>query len=146
MSKRPLTKPFTIRMTDAEKALLVKRAGSMPLGTYLKMVLFVETRHRQNKRSNKYVHDHEALAAVLACLGARGLPDNVRRLRVAAEASALFADHKVLVDLKKACDDIAMMRWLLMQSLGYRQTGDDKDLSESLSQSFARVAGSEGDI
>lgn len=42
MMRALATSPFSLRLTDTERALLCQRAGRRPLGEYIRSVLFGE--------------------------------------------------------------------------------------------------------
>ena len=134
-SRTPL-RNFTLRLTDAERSELERRAGELAVGSYIKAVLFAGGGERR-RGARRPVKDHAALAQVLACLGQSRLGESLDRLSRAAESGTLFIDDDVLVAIKRACEDIAVIRLLLMRSLGFRLP--EELPSESLSQSFARA-------
>lgn len=123
LSKSDTTKPFTLKLTDIERAELTRRAGEMALGTYIKGMLFADGEQRRSRGARTPVKDHTALAEVLACLGRSGLADNMKALAEAAETGTLQWDDDAPVTIKQACDDIVVMRLLLMKALGF-QIGD----------------------
>lgn len=132
------TRPFAIRLTDEERFELERRAGELALGAYIKGILFQDIRARRSRGARKPVKDHAALAQVLACLGQSRLRESMDRLSKAAESGTLYVDDDVPATIKKACDDIVVMRLLLMRALGFQMP--DGDDAESVSQSFTRAA------
>lgn len=135
---KPKTKPFALRLTDDERKELDRRAGELALGTYIKGILFQDISNRRQRGARKPVKDHAALAQVLACLGQSRLGESLNSLSQAAESGTLHVDDDVPVALKKACDDIVVMRLLLMRALSFQMP--EIDTSESVSQSFTRAA------
>lgn len=131
-------KPFGLRLTDQERVELTRRAGEMALGTYIKGVLFSDGAQRKKHGARSPVKDHAKLAEILACLGRSGLADSIRVLSEAAQSGHLYIDDTSSHTLQSACDDIAVMRLLLLQSLGFRVDTPDQD--QSVSQTFARAA------
>ena len=132
------SRPFTLRLTQAERAELERRAGEMALGAYIKAVVFNEGEKRARRGARTPIKDHVRLAEVLACLGQSRLSTNITELAEAAKHGTLYVDDSVSGALKRACDDICSMRMLLMIALGIRVP--DGDLIESVSQSFTRAA------
>lgn len=135
---QPKSKPFALRLTDEERKELERRAGELALGTYIKAVLFADGDKRSRRGARKPVKDHAPLAQVLACLGQSRLGESLNSLSNAAESGTLTVDDDLPIALKKACDDIVVMRLLLMRALGFQMP--DIDAPESVSQSFTRAA------
>lgn len=132
-------KPFTLKLTDSERAELERRAGEMALGTFIKGVLFADGQARRARGARAPVKDHAALAEVLACMGRSGLAANMHALSDAASTGTLRWDDDAPAAIRKACDDIAVMRLLLMKALGFRIEAEIDALAEqSLLQAFAR--------
>lgn len=138
---KPKTKPFALRLSNDERKELERRAGELALGTYIKGILFQDMGMRRQRGARKPVKDHAALAQVLACLGQSRLGESLNSLSQAAESGTLYVDDDVPVAIKKACDDIVVMRLLLMRALGFQMPG--VDASESVAQSFTRAASNE---
>jgi len=134
------TKTFGIRLTDEERAELERRAGELALGAYIKAVLFAGGDKRRYRGSRKPVKDHIKLAEVLACLGQSRLSETLERLSQAVETGTLYIDDDVPQAIQKACDDICMMRVMLMTALGFRMSSCDQEKKESTSQAFTRAS------
>ncbi len=119
------TRPFTIRLTDSERADLSRRAGSMALGAYIRTILFADGNKGKARGSRRVVKDHAMLAQVLSALGSSGLASNVQSLVDAAAMGVLHLDEDAPSALHKACDDIVVIRLLLMQALGFKTNPAD---------------------
>lgn len=137
MRDQPKTRPFAIRLTEEERFELERRAGELALGAYIKGILFQDMATRRSRGARKPVKDHAALAQVLACLGSSRLPESLERLSHATETGVIEWDDDAPVAIKLACEDIAMMRLLLMRALGFQLP--DELPTESLSQTFTRA-------
>lgn len=135
---QPKTRPFAIRLTEDERFELERRAGELALGTYIKGILFQDVATRRGRGARKPVEDHTALAQVLACLGSSRLPESLDRLSKAAESGVLEWDEDAPRATKQACEDIAVMRLLLMRALGFQMS--EQQPTESVSQTFKRAA------
>lgn len=136
--------PFSLRLTKEERAELERRAGSMPLASYIKSVLFAGDAPTYRARRKPPVADRKALADVLACLGASRLANNLNQLAKAANIGDLYFDEGTKRDLGRAAADIAAMRDLLMRALGYKpQPAPSPDAppppKESVAQGFTRA-------
>lgn len=140
---QPKTRPFAIRLTENERFELERRAGELALGTYIKGILFQDGAARRGRGARKPVKDHTALAQVLACLGSSRLPESLDRLSKAAESGVIEWDEDAPRSFKQACEDIAVMRLLLMRALGFQMP--DEPPTESVSQSFTRAAADDPD-
>lgn len=131
--------PFSLRLTFEERAKLERSAGSMPVSAYIKSLLFAEDAPHYRSRRKAPEADEKLLAEVLACVGASRIANNLNQLAKAANSGTLYFDNETKADIKRACDDIHMMRQLLMRALG---VGADQAVrvKESVSQAFTRAA------
>lgn len=131
--------PFSLRLTKDERAKLEDRAGSMPLASYIKSLIFADDAATYRKRRKGPVADHKALADVLACLGASHIAGNLNQLAKAANIGDLYFDEETKRLIARACDDIAAMRGLLMTALGLK-IPHGPPAGETVTQTFARAA------
>ena len=129
---------FGLRLTPDERRELDRRAGEMAVGTYIRSILFADGVKRKSRGARAPVKNHAALAQVLACLGSSRLSETLERLADAADAGVLQFDPHAPAAIHKACEDIIVMRLLLMQSLGFQIDLDS--VNESVSQTFTRAA------
>lgn len=143
LKKSSKSKPFAIRLSDAERVELERRSGEMALGTYLKATLFADGDDRKRRGARAPVKDHAALAQVLACLGQSRLGESMQQLADAANSGTLYIDDDVPKAIEQACEDIVVMRLLLMQALGF-QMPDEEDLPQSVSELFVDAADPDG--
>ncbi|MGB1026592.1 MAG: hypothetical protein ACPGYL_08560 [Rhodospirillaceae bacterium] len=122
------TKPFSIRLTAAERDAVQERAGSKPLGEYIRACLFPDaprtalkskSRPFRAARSSQLtrIEDSKALAAGLARLGQSGIAASLQSLANAARLGALPVDGKTESALSKACQDITEIKRLLLTAL-----------------------------
>lgn len=120
--RRPETRNFCLRLTDAEKRLLLERAGRLPLGAFIRSVLLDEkaTKRRQSRNP---LADDTALARVLAGLGQSRLANNLNQLAKAVNIGALPVTPETESEIVSACSDVAAMRQDLIRALGLK--GDD---------------------
>lgn len=135
--KRPT--PFSLRLTFEERAKIEANAGSMPVGAYIKSLLLEEDAPKYRKRRKPPIADQELLAQVLACLGATRLSSNMNQLARATNIGNFYFDHDTKHSIKQACDDIRIMRQLLIKALGLEDSSEPRP-KESPSQSFTRVS------
>lgn len=146
LAKPRKDKPFAIRLTVDERRELERRAGEMALGGYIKAVLFADGDKRRRRGPRSPVKDHAKLAEVLACLGQSRLGETLQQLSQAVESGTLHVDDSVPIAVQRACEDIILVRLLLMQALGFQLPSQElQGTEESASQSFARAARHEDD-
>lgn len=112
--------PFSLRLTADERAALEARAGTMPLGSYIKSLIFADNTPSYRKRKKSPVKDEKALADVLACLGSSRIANNLNQLAKAANLGNLYFDEETKRELIGACDDVRYMRALLLSALGHQ--------------------------
>ncbi len=117
-SKRP--PPFSLRLTEAERATLIAQANGVPLGAYVKARLFEGDPIQVRGRAPSIQHDRQALAQALALLGQSDLARNIAALARAAEIGALPVDPDTEAMLRSIRDDVREIRALVMRALGLR--------------------------
>lgn len=132
------SKPFTVRLSDTERSDLEHRAGAMPLGAYVKCVLFADGDKQEHRGPRAPVQDRAAMASLLAQIGASRTAEWLAMLVHAAESGSLAVDAETTAKLKQACHDILVVRLLLMQALGFQVDGDD--VSDALDGDDREVA------
>lgn len=136
---RKRTAPFSLRLSFEERARLTKAAGDMPVAAYIKSLLFAGEPQVHRTRGRNPVKDEKALAELLACLGASRIANNLNQLAKAANSGSFYFDRETKAQLAAACDDIRVMRQLLMLALGIKLAEEPK-AKQSASQSFARAS------
>lgn len=114
--------PFSLRLSEEERAQLLARAGALPLGAYIRQQLFGQTAALPRRRIRLPLKDHEALARVLATLGSTELSASLRDMAAAAKRGALPISPETEEQLVQACAAIREMRTELLRALGHRIT------------------------
>ncbi|WP_237072603.1 plasmid mobilization relaxosome protein MobC [Pseudaestuariivita rosea] len=112
--------PFSLRLTAEERQQLEAQAGSMPLGSYIKSVVFASEAPRYRKRKKPPVAEQQLLAAVLAQLGKTRTANNLNQIAKHLNQGTLVIDEDLEADLKIAIAEVAWMRVTLMQALGMK--------------------------
>ncbi len=102
--RKAKSKPFSIRLSDAERAQLEREAGSKPLAVYM--------------RSKLLSNDKPTMARLLATLGASDLARSMRDLANAASNGTFEESPETLNSLEAACAAIEEMRINLVRALG----------------------------
>ncbi|QIE41178.1 hypothetical protein G5B39_03950 [Rhodobacteraceae bacterium SC52] len=110
--------PFSLRLTFEERAKLETAAKGVPLGTYIKCVLFERELPKVRRRHAAPVKDHQALAQVLAALGQSRLSANLNQLARAVNTGTLPVHPETEGDLRKACAAVQDMRQVLLEAFG----------------------------
>ena len=109
--------PFSLRLSEAERKHLEKRAGKLPLGTYIRSQILGSCRSNFNDQAQ----NRKFCAHILAKLGQADLYRTLSSLSEAAKYGALHVTPEMEADLTRACSDIASMKSLLMQSIGIKE-------------------------
>lgn len=115
--KKKREAPFSLRLTFEEKAALKEMAGDMPLGAYIKAVLFDGAPHKAPRTGKSRVSDPELLGRALGQLGKSRLSQNLNQLAKAVNMGALPVTPETESELRQACADIALMREELLRTL-----------------------------
>ena len=119
-SAQPYPRPFSLRLSEDERAILRQRAGKRSMGEYIRSKLFGEAATpRKVKRRNPTDAD-QTNAAQLAGLGQSRLASNMNQIAKAANIGALPVTPDLVRELHQACADIAAMRVALIASLGIK--------------------------
>lgn len=120
-AKRPA--PFSLRLSEDERARLVAEAAGAPLGSYVKAKLFGGTPPVRMRRTGLAVEDRAALAQALGLLGRSGLSSNLNQLAHAAHIGALGVTPDVEDELRAALAEVRAIRALLLSALGLKPEG-----------------------
>ena len=130
--------PFSLRLSFEERQRLEKQAAGMSLSAYVKDRIFGQDAVPRQTRGKAPVRDHELLGKLLGQLGASRLPQNINQLARAANIGTLPVNDETTRELNRACEDIAAMRWMLMQALGMRLP-EGPGPKETVTQTFTRA-------
>lgn len=116
--RRKTPPPFSLRLTFEERAELERRAGSKPLGQFIREQCLGEAAEKRNGKRRRPKVDHALFAKALALLGGSRLASNMNQLAKSAHIGALPVTPDLTSDLDRACADIRLMRQLLLRALG----------------------------
>lgn len=117
--KRRRLPPFSLRLTEAERARLIREAGGAPLGAYIKAKALGDPPLRM-RRTGLAVEDRQALAQALALLGSSRIASNLNQLAHAANIGTLPITPETEADLREALRDVRGLRYLLLLALGFK--------------------------
>ena len=115
--KRPA--PFSIRLSEAERARLAVEAAGAPLGAYIKAKALGEAPLRM-RRAGHSIEDRQALAQALALLGRSRIANNLNQIAYAVNIGSLPVTPETEEDLRETLLAVQEMRLLLMTSLGMK--------------------------
>lgn len=119
--KRAPTKraaPFSLRLTDEERARLAVEAAGAPLGAYIKAKALGSVVPTRLRRSGVTIEDRKAFAQALALLGQSRISSNLNQMARAVNVGVLPVTPETEDDLRAACRAIVEIRSLLMTALG----------------------------
>lgn len=115
--------PFSLRLTQDERARLDQLRGSKSLGAHIRERLFGEDAEPRKRDGKGAVQDAEALGRVLGALGQSRLSSNLNQLAKAVNSGSLPVSPETESDIVEACRDIAAIRADLLRALG-KSPGD----------------------
>lgn len=119
--RKPSSRPFSIRLSDAERQQLVAEAGSQALGTYVRARLLDNAIRRQ--RSVPAQHK-KVLSEVLGKLGRLQIASSLSDLAAAAGSGAIAMTPDFEQEIRFACRDLRDMRTMLMRALNLQSEVD----------------------
>lgn len=122
-TKKPKQKrlaPFSIRLSEADRARLAVEAAGAPLGGYIKSKLLDGKPVERKRRKVLTIQDREALAQALALLGRSHLSSNLNQIAQALNTGIWPITPETEAELFGALQDVRLMRRLLFSALGYR--------------------------
>lgn len=120
-----VSKPFSIRLSEDERAVLLREAGKVSLAAHIRRKLFgagvLPPRRRPlSRKSPSPSADRKVLGQILAALGQSNLSANLATIAKAASMGALPVTPELSDELHRACGDIRAMREALMKALGLK--------------------------
>lgn len=120
--RQAVSKPFSIRLSEEERAILEREAGSLSLAAHARRKLIGDaTTSRRGKRPARRRHtpqvDQVALGRALALLGRAELLRRLDELATAAIMGALPLGPELIEELHATCAHIRAMREALMEAL-----------------------------
>ncbi len=109
--------PFSLRLSNEEKALLRREAGTMPLGAYIRSKLLGSAASRRRSYRSP-AKDDKVLAQLLGELGKAKLANNLNQLAKAANSGSLPVTPDTEKAILDACREVQWMRDRLVAALG----------------------------
>ncbi len=117
LTKRPT--PFSLRLSEEERARLLAEASGLPLGTFIKAKLLGDAPLRM-RRTGLAVEDRKALGQVLGVLGSSRIANNLNQLAHAANVGALPVSSALEAELMAVLAEVREVRRLLLVALGFK--------------------------
>lgn len=115
--KRPA--PFSIRLSQDERAKLEAEAKGIPLGAYVKAKA-LGAPPIALRRVGASLADQSALAKLLALLGRSRLANNINQIAYAVNTGSLPVTPETEAELAGALRDVRDVRRLLLVALGLK--------------------------
>lgn len=115
--REPVSRPFSIRLSEAERRRLEGEAGALALGTYVRSRLLDHAARRQTSAS---ASDRSLLSQILGKFGRLRLASSLSDLSAAAEVGAVVMTPDIEEEIRSACRDIRDIRSMLMHALGLK--------------------------
>lgn len=119
-AKRRRRAPFSIRLSDDERAKLERKAGKRSLGSYARAKLLGDDQQPRRTAAAKPSIDYALLGQALGKLGKSEQVSCLFLLLVAAEENRVTVSEKDRAALHDACTGVREMRAALMGALGLR--------------------------
>jgi hypothetical protein len=115
-------RPFavSIRVSDAERDALKRKAGRRSIGAYVREKALGDDQEPRRKNAAKPSIDYALLGQLLGKLGKSDQVSCLFLLAVAAEAERLALSDGERASLQAACHDVREMRGMLIEALGLR--------------------------
>lgn len=115
------SKPFSIRLTPAERERLREDAAGESSGSYVKKVLFAPTTKAAARR--KMIDHHKKLIGqVLAMVGSSGVADALTTMALAIQSGTFEDEAEIKTTLTKAESELSEIRKALLKAFGMRKT------------------------
>lgn len=116
-AKRPA--PFSIRLSEAERARLAMEAAGTPLGAYIKQKALGLPAERK-RVPGLTIKDRQSFARALALLGQSQLANNLSELANAARSGSLPLTPETEAFLIEAIQDVRELRRLFLLAVGMK--------------------------
>lgn len=114
--KRPA--PFSLRLSETERAQLGLEASGIPLGTYVKAKLLEPSARRGTRGISP--QDRLVLGQALALIGRSNFTSSLGMIAAAARAGTLIVTPELEAEIHLALDDIRAVRIALIHALGLK--------------------------
>ena len=113
--------PFSIRLSEEDRARLAVEAAGAPLGAYIKSKVLGGIPEGRKRRKVLAIKDREALAQALALLGRADLANTLSQIAHAVDIGTYLATSETEAELVAALHAVREIRALVMAALGHRE-------------------------
>ena len=108
-------------MTKDERALLVRLAGKLPVGTYFKQRIFATNDNvATSLPANTPLSKKQLLAQILGKIAKLEVFAVLKAMLSLIESAQVKLKPETEAALRQACQDIADIRWMLIEALGVK--------------------------
>lgn len=121
-NKKNPTAPFSLRLTARERALLEYKAGTMPLGAYIRMCLLDKPAPRIKQR--RITQDQKQLAQIMAFISATRIPGNLNQIAKAIDSGTIIVTEELEHNIKQACEGIEFIKAAITKALGFQDENE----------------------
>lgn len=118
--RKPKYPRITLRLSHDEHEQLITAAKGVSVSSYVRKQVFGENATLRKTRSRVPVKDEQALAEILARLGASKMANNLNQIAYQANCGSLLMDQQTEEEIRMACAQIAWMRVKLIEALGLK--------------------------
>ncbi|MEP0068521.1 hypothetical protein [Pyruvatibacter sp.] len=119
--KKKPSSVLSLRLTRDERSRLEHAARRQTLSAYARSVLFGADATKPRLRARRSVPDEKLLAQILGKLGQSALAQSLATLAQAVRLGSLPVTPETESAIRKACDDIAAIKSMLMKALHIRE-------------------------
>jgi len=112
--------PFSIRLSDDDRARLAMEAAGAPLGAYIKSKILGSAPMERKRRKGLPIQDREALAQALALLGRADLTRVLLEMLGEVRSGSLAVTPETEAELRTAIQRIITVHSLVMMALGFK--------------------------
>lgn len=114
--KSTTPKPFCIRLTQDERAMLERKAGRMPLGRYIRTCLLGDSATKRRTKRKARSDAQKVLAQLLAALGQSGIRQNLAHLSTATQHHPALFTAELRAVVIAAREDLTQLRMVLIDA------------------------------
>jgi hypothetical protein len=112
--------PFSIRLSEQDRARLAIEAAGAPLGSYIKSKILGSAVEGRKRRKGQAIEDREALAQALALLGRSHIASNLNQIARGVNIGTWPVTPETEEEILSALRTIREIRTLLMRALGFK--------------------------
>lgn len=112
--------PFSIRLTEDERARLVAAADGLPLGSYIKASMLDRAPKVRRRASPLPKQDKRVLAKALGLFARSNVANNLNQIAKAVNIGTFPVTPETEAELRELLRLVRRLHDLMMEGLGYR--------------------------